>query len=337
MADDKNVLDLHDIALLLNYERGVTEPRFRHSKLRELARPGETPKTVVLAKVWEDDTRPRTTFIFDRSPDHASKIDLTSPPDLPHNMIPTDITAENRLTSLTTKELETIFWQARAHDGCYNSVTLFQHFFDLYLPSTLVRIRHGPSDTKGKVPGDAYITTLNKRVILEMTLVKPRHTIMASVCPENNTYISGQSKILLHAVVGFAPPDVEDMTSVIDLSSMQFGDIGRGPGGKGQGLFALDTMDEFYDRMEKVAHGKVDDETKLSQRIGPCNDDPWLKKVAEKVKERWEERASKKWCGHCGAPLPDTKACSGCHNVWYCNQEHQKLAWSFHKHYCKKT
>ena len=30
------VLELHDISLLLNYERASTEPRFRHTKLREV-------------------------------------------------------------------------------------------------------------------------------------------------------------------------------------------------------------------------------------------------------------------------------------------------------------
>ena len=336
MAEDKNVLDLHDIALLLNYERVTTEPRFRHSKLREFVRPGETPKTVVLAKVWEDDARPRTTFIFDRSPEHTSKLDLTSPPDLPSNMLSKDFEAGDQSKLPTSKELETIFWQARGHDGCYQSVTLLQHFFDMYSPSTLIRIRHGPKDPKCKVPGDTHITSLDRRVILEMKLVKPRYTIMSSVCPENKTYISGEGATMLHAVVGFAPPDIENMASVIDLSSMQFGDIGRGPGAKGGELFALDTMDEFYNRMEKVAHGNVDGESKTSQRIGPSIDDTWLKQIAVKVKLRLERRESEKWCGHCGAPLPDTKSCSGCHNAWYCNQAHQKLAWTFHKHYCSK-
>ena len=334
MAKDEDVLDLHDIGLLLNYERVTTEPRFRHSKLRELIRPGEIPQTVVLAKVWDDNTRPRTTFIFDRSPQHASKLDLTGPPDLPTNMLPIDLGANDRLNSLAAKELETIFWQARGHDGCYKSVTLLQHFFDMYPASTLIRIRHGPKDSRGKVPGETHVTTLDRRVILEMTLAKPRHCVMSSVCPENKTYISGESSIMVHAVVGFAPLDVQNMTSVIDLSSMQFGDIGRGPGSKGQGLLALDTMDEFYDRMDKVAHGNVDGESKTSQRIGPCTDDNWLKEVAQKAKLRWERKESEKWCGHCGGPLPDTKACSGCHKAWYCNSEHQKSAWSFHKHYC---
>jgi hypothetical protein len=41
MADTEEVLDLYDIAVLLNYERNTTEPRFRHTKLREVAFPGK--------------------------------------------------------------------------------------------------------------------------------------------------------------------------------------------------------------------------------------------------------------------------------------------------------
>jgi hypothetical protein len=40
MTDPEELLDLYDIAVLLNYERNITEPRFRHTKLREVAYPG---------------------------------------------------------------------------------------------------------------------------------------------------------------------------------------------------------------------------------------------------------------------------------------------------------
>jgi hypothetical protein len=37
MTDSEEVLDLYDIAVLLNYERVTTEPRFRYTRLREVA------------------------------------------------------------------------------------------------------------------------------------------------------------------------------------------------------------------------------------------------------------------------------------------------------------
>ncbi|KAG9240002.1 hypothetical protein BJ878DRAFT_585208 [Calycina marina] len=309
---ESEILDLYQISLLLTYERGTTEPRFRHAKLREEF----------------DDNRPLTTYIFDRDSKYKStKLDMTSSPDLPSEILPLNFNENDPLNSLTTKELDTALWQARGYDGCYKSVTLLQHFFDLYPRSTQIRICHGP---KGKAlfglsqaRGDAYVTELGKRVILEMTLVQACQSSLSSVCPENMTYISGESKTMLHAVFGFASPGAENCTAFLDLSSMQFGDVGRRPGLKGQGIFALDTFDEFNDRMDSVAHG-------MSPHVMSNS------KVAEKVKKRWENRKKEKCCGHCGAPLLDVKTCTGCLKAWYCNKEHQKLAWYFHRQYCTK-
>ncbi|KAK7460639.1 hypothetical protein VKT23_009356 [Stygiomarasmius scandens] len=334
MSSEEEPLDLYDISLLLNYERVTTEPRFRHAKLREVVYPGDDFETVLLKKVlWVDNARPRTAFVFDRPARHAEKIDMTSPPDLPSNILPDKLADSDKLKSLTPKQLETAFWQARGHDACYTSVTLLQHFFDLFPPSTLIRIRHGP---QGKTAGKVYTTCISTRVIWEMMLVNPKQTTLALVFPENKTYISGEDHTMKHAVVGFSESPSGNIDSVLDLSSMQFGDVGRGPGAKGQGLFALDTMNEYYDRLEKITEGNDDSFTKMSQRIGPSNDDKWLKLVAKKAKERWEERDAERWCGHCGAPGVAAKACSACHNAWYCDEAHQKLAWPFHKHYCAK-
>lgn len=37
MADNGEVIDLHDLALLLNYERASMDSRFRNAKLTEIA------------------------------------------------------------------------------------------------------------------------------------------------------------------------------------------------------------------------------------------------------------------------------------------------------------
>lgn len=76
---------------------------------------------------------------------------------------------------------------------------------------------------------------------------------------------------MLHAVARFPPLSREEEEKVamsfLDLSSLQFGDIGRGPGKKGQGLFALDTDSEYGDRLQFICEGIVDNSTKISHRM----------------------------------------------------------------------
>lgn len=64
-------------------------------------------------------------------------------------------------------------------------------------------------------------------------------------------------------------------------------------------------------------------------------DAKYLQQVARRAKERWEKRDTEKWCAHCGAPKPKFK-CGGCGEVWFCDREHQKNVWHFHKGHCNK-
>jgi NADH pyrophosphatase NudC (nudix superfamily) len=137
-----------------------------------------------------------------------------------------------------------------------------------------------------------------------------------------------------HAVVGFMPLDSDAIATTLELSSMQFGDAGRGPGTKGRELFALDTMAEFEARINRLAESINGTKSKRSMAISGTPMDDWLRQVALKAKRRWENRRTEKWCGHCGSPDAKSK-CAGCGEEWYCGREHQKLGWAFHKGYCK--
>jgi hypothetical protein len=137
---------------------------------------------------------------------------------------------------------------------------------------------------------------------------------------------------MMHAVVGFGAPGEANVVTVLDLASLQFGDAGRGLGGRS--TFALESLDVFYDRVEAIARGADTENIKSSGRIGPCPDDAWLKMVAKRAKERWEARDTQPWCGHCGAPGDALKKCSLCHEEFYCDAMHQTAAWPFHKRFC---
>lgn len=187
----------------------------------------------------------------------------------------------------------------------------------------------------GKQPGISYITSTMNRSVVQDQLVKPKFsTIIVSPRSDNMKY-TGTKPEMTHWYIAFCAPGSNDFDSVLDLASMHFGEAGHGPGEKGKMVIVLDMKADYDKRLLRVADG-VD----LSRRrntlilVPPC--DPIMDRIARKVRERWENRATEKWCAHCGAPEPKFK-CAGCGDAWFCNKEHQKLVWSFHKGYCNKA
>jgi hypothetical protein len=320
-VETHDALDLHDIAVLLNYERASTEPRFRHAKLREVASSTSPFRTIAFPpsfNLWDNAPAHRVGYVFDKKiPDTPDERDL------PGNMLPEPV--PDNLAMLSKRELETIYWQARGHDGCYKSVTLLQHFFDLYPPSQPLRIR--------TAEGKNFVTDASTLSILEYTLEHPKSCMFAIVIP-GQTYITGENDTLQHAVVGFSYPGEEQISTVLDLSSMQFGDVGRGDGGRN--TFILESVDKLYARFRRIASECDPSYPKVSTRIGPSPDDRWLMDVAARTKKRWDNRRQEPWCGYCGAPGSGLKRCTKCWEVHYCDAEHQTAAWPFHKKFCSE-
>jgi hypothetical protein len=323
MTTEEEALDLYDAAVLLNYERNTTEPRLRHTRLREVAFPGAKLTTVTLKSPvdqgWNENAC--TWIVLDqRQPSNPNA------PDLPTQCLPSGVTS-----TISSERLETVFHQARNHNGSYQAIRLVQIFFSLFPEDTKLRVRHAPIH---KQRGVSYTTTTSRRLIIEEAFQNPKFTTAICVLPAGKTYVSGHQSELNHAVIGFSPPDSETVRTFFDLSSMQFGDIGRGPGEKGRELFALDTPDEFALRFSKLATGTDPSKSKRTVVISGTPVDDWLTEVAQRVKTRWQNRRTEKWCGHCGAPYPRQRCSGTCNEASYCSREHQKLAWSFHKGYC---
>jgi hypothetical protein len=146
-------------------------------------------------------------------------------------------------------------------------------------------------------------------------------------------YINGDEDAMMHAVVGFSALGNTNATTVLDLSSLQFGDAGRRLGGRS--TFALESVDAFCDRLEVVARDA--NMTKVSQGIRSGPNDAWLQGVAKRAKERWEACDVKAWCGHCGVPGEAFKRCSLCHTEPYCNEAHSAAACPFHRRFCSSN
>lgn len=324
MTEAEEILDLYDIAVLLNYERNTTEPNLRHTKLREVAFPGSKPKTVALpgdlTGHWNNNAR--TWFVVEAQPPSNPNAR-----DLPLEFLHPDLRSGSNLSN---EQLETFFHQARNHDGSYQAIRLLQFLFDLFPEFTKLRVRHAPSGTQ---PGHTYVTNINRRVIIEESFRNPKVSTAIYAFPAGKLHVNGHQNQLDHAVFGFSREDSETVTTFFDLSSMQFGDLGRGPGPKGKQLFALDTPEEFALRFSQLAKGTDPTKHKTTLDINPTPVDDWLEEVAIRTKRRWDNRHKENWCGHCGAPGPDSR-CAGCRQAYYCGKECQRKAWTFHKGYC---
>lgn len=69
-------------------------------------------------------------------------------------------------------------WEVRGHDGCYQTITIFQEFADLYLSSQLLQVQlHDGTD---------FVTTLSTRVILEFTLEAPKRATLSVAIPSKS-------------------------------------------------------------------------------------------------------------------------------------------------------
>ncbi|KAJ7576930.1 hypothetical protein C8J56DRAFT_971975 [Mycena floridula] len=312
------IVDIYEVGLLLKYERGTTDPRFRHAKLWEAIVGPDTFKTD-LCPLWNTYDGNKEGFLFRQDPSVGDE------PDLPSNMLPSPAPSD-ALRYLSSKRLETIFWQARDFDSCFQCTELVQLFFNYFPSDTSVRVR--------TVDGKEYTTQASNRRILEMDLVHPNLMTMSMVMPVSEIHITGMEPEMVHAVVGFFRPQSENIDTILDLASMQFGDTGRGI--KGKGVIVLESYDAFSSRIfDKVAQGG--DYTRASHAILPNTSESielWLKQVARRAKQRWDKRETDPWCGHCGAPARDAKRCSLCKEARYCDAEHQTAAWPLHKHFC---
>ena len=94
------------MAVLLNYERATTDPRFRHAVLGEVAYPGNSLRSYRIDNcshnLNEYLDNARTWIVLERHPNHNIKRDLPS----------TMLTLVHKCP-LTPQQLETIFYRVR--------------------------------------------------------------------------------------------------------------------------------------------------------------------------------------------------------------------------------
>ncbi|KAH7106649.1 hypothetical protein BKA62DRAFT_826145 [Auriculariales sp. MPI-PUGE-AT-0066] len=260
-----DVVDLYDLALIMTYERYTIEPRFRHTQLYDYAsnRNDFSVLRIAAGNDWYNPAKinKRIGFFFQPEPDaphHESERDL------PSKMLPWNIAdGPPLLKSLTPTELDTIFWQARAHDSCYASIALLQFLFKLFSPDQPLRIRTGD--------GTEFISLIRQMHTARYDIFDLRQMIFSIVKRDQEQseggYYTGESEQMPHCVAAFPPwvairgrGQVE--RTILDLSSLQFGDAGRGLKGH-KSLFVFESITKFEERMKVFQ--------KAGERMAPCS------------------------------------------------------------------
>lgn len=152
------------------------------------------------------------------------------------------------------------------------------------------------------------------------------------------TTITGAREGEAHAVLGFAYPGSQMVNIVVDMTRLQYGDIGRGM--YGESYFIGSTNKYFQSMEDKICTGLENKGTasRMNPRPDNTEEDSRLRACAEKVWKRWQNRDQEGWCAHCGMGGEKLMRCTGCKSakVWYCGKEHQVAGWKLHKHTCEK-
>ncbi|KAL1757495.1 hypothetical protein FB107DRAFT_289267 [Schizophyllum commune] len=359
----KETLDLYDIALLLNYERVAAEPRLCGHRLLDVAYDGQPFADDRLAAHWDrtayhEATAPAQKATGEPNFEFVSKLDeprhgvsllfseeaaSMKDQDSPANLTASD---EQRAAAasladppfrfsdlqLSERDRETLFYQSRSINASNAAVRLVQYFFALYPSDTHLRVRtYDRTDPE-------YTTTISHRVVLQYVLRGLRMHTIASFLQDDSTvyHTPGQDGRARHSVLTFgnAPARWDNIRTVLNLASLEFGDAGRGV--KGKGTFVLEPIKAYDARLDKVAEANELLMEEITVELPPLekgDEEEHLKAIAAKVKGRWDRRAKEPWCGHCGAPGPKVQA-KCCSSARYCSRDHQVAAWPFHKMYC---
>ncbi|XMA09495.1 hypothetical protein WAI453_002286 [Rhynchosporium graminicola] len=361
-------IPLRAITLLINYERMISDPRYKGLKLGGTSRGDPQMITGVMKiapRIWDNEpesVKRRTVHIFapeleNPKSDTVDTADTTDTTDSKTPPAACDIhsSASAGVIALSPAERDLIFHETRAHDGCYNATGMYQDFFALCPPGQEISIQVG-NETPVSID-------VSRRVILEYTLHEPKHNILSliehpSTCtsPESYTWTSsGASPSENHCVMAFFPsqhlvpssgyfkpsskPSKKlENAMIIDMTRLQYGDAGFGTYGEN---YFLGSYGDYSESMKGIC-GELKLKSIVGRTAGRLNDpdnQARVKTCARRAWERWMEREKEGWCEYCGRGGKELMMCGACkgRKVWYCCEEHAKKGWKLHKLTCESV
>lgn len=182
-------------------------------------------------------------------------------------------------------------------NGCVIVYAIFDHLLNSFEPTRKVLIRSASG-----VVGESNVS---RRVLAEYGYRETKEIVLSSIMPPRRlTMMTGEVEVMPHFVSLFQNVRSGKTDTVLDLSSMQFGDIGRGPGGE---LFWCGDLWEFsHKTSDQVAKSWELKEVSRKTMEGTEAERIRRQGVAMKIKERYADGPSG-FCGYCGAPKPPKK------------------------------
>ncbi|KZP32328.1 hypothetical protein FIBSPDRAFT_925274 [Athelia psychrophila] len=199
MSTSYSPVDLHSIAVLINYERTsgpMGDYRFRHTKLCDIADSSNTFPSLPWDTIdWFEagtDDRPKRGFLL-----RADTSIIKDAPDMPDDMRSSQ--CSRSVEDLTKEEASTIFWEVRGHNGCYDAISILQNLFLMFPSGQTMRVR-APDGTD-------FITEVSSRWILEYKLHKPKQATMALVVgdpKQSQSLWTGEGDEMKHSVWEFS-------------------------------------------------------------------------------------------------------------------------------------
>ncbi|KAF5869546.1 uncharacterized protein Bfra_010740 [Botrytis fragariae] len=283
-------IPLQTLTTLLNYERLVSDPRYKSTSLHSST---IADQTLLLRLEGNALIRKRPasiqkinvhTFHYDTStPDSTQDLTLETSTTLATCTIHPSCDLATR--PLSSTQLEDIFYESRSHDGCYKALMLFQEFFSFCSSDQQLSIQ-----IKNE---EAILVDPFPRSIIEFKLTGPKLMSVQSLQLRNGgaTYITGGENEGFHSTLGFPKPGTSvgqivnlDDFFVVDMTRMQWGK--RGMFGKpyflGKGGDWQDAMDIICDDMEELGIG--------ASWISENQHTELMRKCAKRAWNRWIDR-----------------------------------------------
>ena len=332
-----DTVDLHDLATILLRERLLSEPRFKHSHLREI-NDGSAPRTILAHTPLPvlDDLPENTPHLAFFLVENASEIPrIREPPEVTRtggNYVPSEM------------ELEMYFWGIRHHNSGYTLVHAMQLVLDGLPTTTKLRIRTSQGHFL-TVPASSFS-------IVEVPITALTNTYICNMKPQENPDSDGHTRLSLTQHVtggngsfpwvyilfggdGVANAEQQSSRVVLDLVSPML--CFRGLGGE---IFSMECMEEYHTKL--LSQGALEGRPfKHSNRImfRPSDVQPEEDSEVVPLSDRVLTRLSKimegeTFCAYCGKEMAKS-LCTVCRKVRYCDKKCQTKGWKYHKTWCK--
>ncbi|KAF9042160.1 hypothetical protein BJ165DRAFT_1529609 [Panaeolus papilionaceus] len=354
--DEKpDIVDLHDLLVILNFVRAQQDKFLVGTSLVEVTSTiFQTTELEPKAKRLWDSAEPvdRVGMVFD-VPSRRRDNQIHGPKYfLPSNIVRQPPSPFH--PAYTPRQLETIYFQALNSGSSIHTTSLIECLFETWpKPWPLVRIRVPPSRDQAKVE---YITSpYVARRAIEFTVTNPRQ-FSATVTPYGTIVNGFRDKPTYYSVIGFSrigdvsasSVDLCPIDTIVDLSSMEHGDVGRAYNYP----FIVTSIERYLqDFLPNFAQSNTFSQATYSLLARQVRG-AWGEHIREIVmwvrryyKMKIQEGVKSPYCAYCGMPeifmgsfrSPEAPfmRCSTCKDEYYCSQQHQQFAWSYHKHFCQ--